>query len=186
MGSASRTSLALGPGVDTRGACRGGAGLGAGTRGRVRGGSRERVVLGASAGLAYAVFLMLLRFSNRELAAPVGPLLDATIGATVASLMLGILDGELSLVPHWPAHGWLIALALLCQVWGWWLISGSLPRLPALDTSLLLLLQPMLTVLWGFLLFAEALSRVQWAGVALVLGGVGALSMLGTVKRSDG
>ncbi len=55
--------------------------------------------------------------------------------------------------------------------------------LPALETSVLLLLQPMLTVLWGLLLFAEYLSGFQWAGVALVLGGVAALTLRGSVER---
>jgi drug/metabolite transporter (DMT)-like permease len=41
----------------------------------------------------------------------------------------------------------------------------------------------MLTVLWASLIFVERLSSVQWAGVALVLGGVGALSRWGSVAR---
>ncbi len=40
----------------------------------------------------------------------------------------------------------------------------------------------MLTVLWGFLVFTEVLSGVQWAGVALVLGGVGLLAVRGSVE----
>jgi drug/metabolite transporter (DMT)-like permease len=47
----------------------------------------------------------------------------------------------------------------------------------------MLLLQPMATVLWGFLIFAEHLSAAQWAGVALVLAGVGALTVRGSVER---
>ena len=66
---------------------------------------------------------------------------------------------------------------------GWLLILTALPRLPALDTSVTLLAQPMLTVLWGRLLFAERLSWVQAAGVALVLLGVLILSVAGTVRR---
>jgi len=41
----------------------------------------------------------------------------------------------------------------------------------------------MLTVLWGRLLFAEYLSGIQWAGVTLVLGGVGLLAVRGTVHE---
>jgi drug/metabolite transporter (DMT)-like permease len=41
----------------------------------------------------------------------------------------------------------------------------------------------MATVLWGTVIFAEQLSILQWAGVALVLGGVGALTLRGSVER---
>jgi drug/metabolite transporter (DMT)-like permease len=59
-----------------------------------------------------------------------------------------------------------------------------LPRLPALDTSVILLVQPMLTVVWGALLFAERLSSLQWAGVVAVLTGVALVMLAGAVDRS--
>lgn len=145
------------------------------------------VVFGVLTSLAYAGFLLLLRASNRGLAPPGGPLLDATLGAAIGTLVLGaIFDSEFSLVPAWPAHGWLIALALVAQVFGWLLISSALPRLPALETSVMLLIQPMATVLWGYLIFEELLSTLQWGGVALVLGGVAVLAAKGSVRVEAG
>jgi drug/metabolite transporter (DMT)-like permease len=47
----------------------------------------------------------------------------------------------------------------------------------------MLLLQPMATVLWASVIFAEGLSALQWTGVALVLGGVAVLSLRGSVER---
>ncbi len=140
------------------------------------------VVFGILTGITYAAFLLLFRSSNRRLAPPVGPLLDATLGAVLVSAVLGVADRGLDLAVTWPAHGWLLALAMGSQVVGWLLIARTLPRLPALETSVLLLLQPMATVLWGFVLFAEHLSVLQWAGVALVLAGVGVLSVVGSVE----
>jgi drug/metabolite transporter (DMT)-like permease len=57
-------------------------------------------------------------------------------------------------------------------VLGWLLISVSLPRLPALLTSILLMLQPVSTVFLGALLLSEAPSALQLAGVGIVLAGV--------------
>lgn len=141
------------------------------------------VIFGLLTGLSYSAFLILLRASNRGLSTPEGPLLDATAGAAVASLLAGLVEGGLDLVPHWPAHGWLFAVAMVSQVFGWLAITYTLPRLAALETSVLLLLQPLLTVLWGYLLFVERLSATQWAGAALVLAGVGSLSLLGSVEK---
>ena len=139
--------------------------------------------LGLLTGITYAAFLLLFRASTRDHASPVGAFLDATAGTAVATGTIGWLLGSLDLSWRWPAHGWLVALALGSQVVGWLLIAYALPRLPALETSVLLLLQPMATVLWAFLLFAEELSPLQWLGVALVLSGVG-LPALAAGSRS--
>ncbi len=69
------------------------------------------------------------------------------------------------------------------QVVGWQLIGAALPRLPALETSVYLLLQPMLTAVWAWLLFAERLAAGQVAGMGLVLAGVGWLSVRGIVAK---
>jgi drug/metabolite transporter (DMT)-like permease len=142
-------------------------------------------VFGILNALVYTSFLLMFRHTGRGLRLPSGPLLDATFGAAVAGLVLGILtDPGFDLVPGWPAHGWLLLLALGSQVLGWWVILAVLPRLPALDTSVLLLVQPMLTVIWGRLLFAEVLSPLQVAGVALVVLGVATLAVRSARRRA--
>lgn len=144
------------------------------------------VVFGVLAGLAYAGFLIGYRRSGRgQGGAPTGPLLDSTFGAAAASLAFGAFEADFALGFSWPSHAWLLALAITTQVAGWLLIGIALPRLPALETSVMLLLQPMGTVIWAGLIFAEALSPVQWLGVALVLAGIVVLSARGS-SRAQG
>ncbi len=142
------------------------------------------VLLGLTAALCYSMFLLLLRHSNRGHLAPApGPLLEATLGALAGTTVTAALDPAFSLSPSWPAHGWLLALALLCHAAGWIWITGALPRLPALEVSALLLVQPAGAVLWAQLLFTERLSAVQWAGVGVVLGGILVLGLWGAMHR---
>ncbi|MBW3564486.1 MAG: DMT family transporter [Acidobacteria bacterium] len=139
-------------------------------------------IFGVLTGLTYAAFLLIFRVSNTAtVAPPVGPLMDATFGALVASVLLIPTDRHFSWEISWPAHGWLLALAVTASVVGWLLISWVLPRLPALETSVILLVQPMLTVLWGWALLGEDLGIGQWIGVAVVLSGIGILSTTGSV-----
>jgi len=121
---------------------------------------------------AYAGFLLLLRRSNADLRRPAGPLFDATLVAAVVGAAAGGVLGDLDPAPAWPAHGWLLVLALGPQVVAWLAISVSLPRLPAILTSIVLLLQPVGSVLLGMMLLAEAPSGVQLAGVVIVIVGV--------------
>ncbi len=60
-------------------------------------------------------------------------------------------------------------LALTSQVLGWLVISISLPRLPAALTSVLLTLQPVLSVLFAAAILGEAPSGLQLLGVVFVL-----------------
>ncbi len=139
-------------------------------------------VLGVLAGVCYAGYLLVFRSSNRSLAPVSGPLLDSTCGAAVGGVVCALFDPHFSWMPTWPAHGWLVAMALGSQVLGWWLIGTALPRLPAVETSIMLLGQPVLALVWGVLFFAEHLSLVQWLGTTLVLGGVAALSKGGVIR----
>ena len=55
---------------------------------------------------------------------------------------------------------------------GWLLITLSLPRLPAVVTSVLLTLQPVCAVLFAAVLLGEDPSRLQLLGVAAILAGL--------------
>ncbi len=134
------------------------------------------VLFGIMAGACYAAFLLLFRAANRTGAPRAGPLLESTLGMAAGALLVSPLDAHFSLVPTWPAHGWLLLLAIIAQVIGWMLIGSALSQLPTLQTSILLLVQPVFALIWGKLLFDEHLSALQWAGTVLVLGGVATIS----------
>jgi drug/metabolite transporter (DMT)-like permease len=130
------------------------------------------VVYGVLTAISYAVFILILRHGNADLRRPAGPLFDATLSAAVFSALAGVAIGDIDWVPDLEAQAWLVLLALSSQVLGWLLISVSLPRLPAVLTSILLMLQPVSTVFLGAVLLSEAPSAVQLSGVAIVLAGV--------------
>ncbi|HEV8252499.1 MAG TPA: DMT family transporter [Candidatus Limnocylindria bacterium] len=130
------------------------------------------VILGIVVGIVYAAFLLVLRRGNSDLRRPAGPLFDATLISALASLVIGLPLGEVDLVPSWPAHAWLLTLALTSQVLGWLIISVSLPRLPAALTSVILTLQPVGSVLLAMVLLGEAPSALQLLGAGTILVGL--------------
>jgi drug/metabolite transporter (DMT)-like permease len=134
-------------------------------------------LIGVVAGAAYAVFLLVYREANRTAGPRSGPLLDSTIGLVGGALVCALFDSQFTFAPGRAAHLWLALLAVGSQVIGWLLIGRALPELPALETSVLLLVQPVFAVIWGVLFFDERLSALQWAGSAIVLFGVAALSI---------
>jgi drug/metabolite transporter (DMT)-like permease len=131
------------------------------------------VMLGVVAGGCYAAFLVTFRAANRSLAPTSGPLLESTVGTVAGTLLAAPFDARFALAPHLPAHYWLFLLAMVSQVAGWLAIATALPRLPAVETSILLLVQPVFALIWGVLFFSEHLSVMQWTGTAMVLAGIG-------------
>jgi drug/metabolite transporter (DMT)-like permease len=140
------------------------------------------VIYGLLTAISYALFLLILRQAGSRERPPAGPLFDATLSAAVFAAIGGVAIGDFDWVPGLEAQAWLVLLALSSQVLGWMLISVSLPRLPAVLTSIVLMLQPMCTVLLGAVLLDESPSAVQLSGVAIVLAGV-AFATLGGRSR---
>jgi drug/metabolite transporter (DMT)-like permease len=130
------------------------------------------VVFGILTAITYALFILILRHGNTDDRWPAGPLFDATLSAAAFSAIGGIVVGDIEWAPGLESQAWLVLLALSSQVLGWLLISVSLPRLPALLTSIVLMLQPVSTVFLGAVLLSEAPSGVQLLGVAIVIVGV--------------
>ena len=129
-------------------------------------------VFGVLTGLAYSGFLLTLREGNRDLRRPSGPLFDATLAAAIGCAAYGAVAGDLDLAPSPAALAWLVLLALSSQVFGWLLISISLPRLPAALSSVMLTFQPLCSVLFAALLIDEDPSSLQLAGAACILAGL--------------
>jgi drug/metabolite transporter (DMT)-like permease len=99
-----------------------------------------------------------LERGSRDLSRRAGPLFDATLASAVGCAAIGVVVGDLELTPSWPATGWLVVLALSSHVVGWLLVSGSLPRLPAVVTSILLTFQPVRSVLFAAVIVDESPS----------------------------
>jgi drug/metabolite transporter (DMT)-like permease len=129
-------------------------------------------VYGVLTGIAYAGFLLVLRQGSKDLRRPAGPLFTATLSSAIFCAAIGAAIGDLDLTPSLSATGWLVVLALSSQVVGWLLISSSLPRLPAVVTSILLTLQPVLSVIFAALIVDESPSRLQLAGAGCILAGL--------------
>ncbi|HEX9847806.1 MAG TPA: DMT family transporter [Acidimicrobiia bacterium] len=139
-------------------------------------------LLALLAAMFYSVFILAFRHSNDERAPSAGPLMEATAGALIASLLIGLFGPGIDFGFAWPSHGWLITLAIGAQVAGWLLIGYALPRLPAVETATIVLLQPALTMVWGSLIFDERPSALQLTGAVVVLAGVAFVALV-TARR---
>lgn len=128
--------------------------------------------LGIVTAFAYAGYLLVIRRGSRDLRRPAGPVAIATASTAVVAIVYGVLSHELDPIPAWPSHGWLALLGITSQSVGYLIISISLPRLPAALVSIILLAQPVATVILARILLDEQPSPDQLIGVTLVVVGL--------------
>jgi drug/metabolite transporter (DMT)-like permease len=144
------------------------------------------MIYGIATSVAYTAFLLIMRQTSAGAPHVAAPLAEATAGAAVGALLLGLAFGGLGLDVPWPSLRWLLLLSITSQTVGWLLITSSLPRLPAAVSSLLLLLQPVAAMGLAAAVLGERPSPAQLVGAVLVCGGVLAASWAAASPRKRG
>jgi drug/metabolite transporter (DMT)-like permease len=135
------------------------------------------VVLGIATAVCYAGYLLVIRRGGRDPRRPAGPVAIATVFVALAAAGVGAAYGDLDVAPPLESLAWLALLGITSQSAGYLFISISLPRLPAVITSIILLAQPVMTVVLSMILLGEAPSITQLLGVILVIGGIAAATV---------
>jgi drug/metabolite transporter (DMT)-like permease len=130
------------------------------------------VILGIATAICYSAYLLIIRWGGRDARRPAGPVAIATVLVAVCAFVVGEAVGDLDLTPPPASLFWLAVLGVTAQSAGYLLISISLPRLPAIITSIILLTQPVMSMGLAIVLLGETPSPVQLLGVALVIGGI--------------
>ncbi|MBE9373648.1 EamA family transporter [Saccharopolyspora sp. HNM0983] len=127
-------------------------------------------VLGLLSGAAYAGYLHLNRQSGRH--SPrhlVTPVCAATGSAALVIGLLAPATTGIDLTLPGSAWLWITLLALIGQVAPFLLLASAIPRTAPNTAATLLLLQPVLAVVFGMLIVAEAPAPSQLLGCLVVV-----------------
>lgn len=137
--------------------------------------------LGLLTACFYACYLLLVKVLRRDFSTARLMAWSSTVSA-VGLLGIAAASGE-QLMPR-TSEAWLsvAALALVSHVAGQGLIAYAMAHLAASFATVSLLLQPVVTAVVSWLLFAQALSPLQVGGALLLLAGL-ALARRGSAAR---
>ena len=129
------------------------------------------ILFGLGTGVAYANYLVTLKATSQQQARPHFLTLMAWV-SLFGAVFLG-LSGWAENDPFVPPDGRtvliLVSLGIVAQAVGWWVIASTLPKIQISRGGLILLLQPVLATVWGFLMFNEHLTTIQLAGAVITL-----------------
>lgn len=132
---------------------------------------RTGVLIGLVTALAYSGYLLVIRRASPD-HRPAGPVAIASAVTGLLAGLFGAATGTLGPVPGPAALASLVAYGVVSQSLGYLAIQAALPRLPAVISSVLLLVQPVATLVLGGALLGEDPSGFQLLGVVLVVGGI--------------
>lgn len=140
-------------------------------------------ILGLVSGLSYALMLCGLRFLGRDGEGQQESLAAVVMGNAIACL--ATLPMALPLGAQAPTD-WIVILYLGTVQIGlaYLLVAGGLRRVPALDASLLLLVETSFNPVWTWLLLAERPSSAAILGGAVIIGATAAQAVLSGRKPS--
>ncbi len=134
----------------------------------------SRALLGDASGLVSAVFYAAYQVGIQQARQRLStaPLMAVvTLLAAVVLWPFALAEGRL-----WPTAAigwvWVLGLALLVQIGGQVVIAYAVRRLNPALSSVGLLVQPAMAVVYAWVLLGEALSGWQLLGAGLVLGGI--------------
>ena len=128
--------------------------------------------LGALTGAFYAGYMLAIKVA-RDAGASTARLMAWSTTITALLLLPVALLSPQPMLPSAPS-GWLVlvGLALITQILGQGLIAYAFAHLPASLSSVSLLIQPVVAALAAWMLFAEPVGAMQFAGGAIVLAGI--------------
>jgi drug/metabolite transporter (DMT)-like permease len=134
-------------------------------------------VLALLSGVTWAFAIMGLRWMSEQPGS--SPVAAAVLGNVFAALLCLPFLRSLSLV---PAGDWAVLayLGVFQVALAYFFLTGGVRRLPALDASLLLLVEPALNPVWAWLVHRERPSALALLGGALILGATAAKAFVDT------
>ena len=121
-------------------------------------------LLALAAGLLYAGYLIAVERAREKLAPLPLLFLSSAIGA-VMLLPVALLFGEQIIPQNWT---FVFVLAITSQVIGQGLLVYAIGALPPLVVGLVLLTQPAISALIGWLAYGERLQALDWLGAAAI------------------
>ncbi len=118
-----------------------------------------------------AAYLMMVEKLRSRFSATTILLSRAIVGSMVLLPVTWFSEGQIfpTTAPVWGA---VIALALICEGFGQRLLADSMSHFSCSFIALFLLLEPILSTILAWIIFAEQLSPLTWIGFAVVLTGI--------------
>ena len=112
------------------------------------------------------------------------PLLASTPLAASLGLATDELSSALNFITTYPSVGWDVLMFSACGAIGQVFIFHTLAHFSSLLLVTVTVTRKMLTMVWSVWWFGHEITSMQWVGVGLVFGGIGAEAAMGRREKA--
>lgn len=129
------------------------------------------LVFGFLTALMYSMYLVGIKKASDHKSHPAPAVIMAWICLTSAVFLAvgSFFENKPSLPPDFRSVFLLVILGVIGQALSWWGIVHSIKKIAIHHAALILLLQPVLAMIWGYLFFNEVLAVSQIIGAVITL-----------------
>jgi drug/metabolite transporter (DMT)-like permease len=129
------------------------------------------VLFGFTTAFMYALYIVGIKKAGNHSSNPAPAVIMAwlCISATFFLFIGSLFEPTPLLPPNLKSISLLLVLGILGQAVAWWAAVHAIKQLPIHRAALILLLQPVLSMIWGILFFEEHLTAQQLVGAAITL-----------------
>lgn len=131
----------------------------------------QGILYGFLTALMYAFYMVGIKKATSHKSSPPPVVIMAWIcmSASFFLAIASLFESRPFLPPDNRALLLLLWLGIIGQAAAWWGIATSIKRIAIHHASLILLLQPVLAMIWGYVIFNETLTNIQVAGAIVTL-----------------
>ncbi|MCP5050857.1 MAG: DMT family transporter [bacterium] len=137
------------------------------------------LVFGFLTAVSYAFYMVGLKKATSHSTHPSPSVLLTWVcfSSALFTAIGSVFESQPFMPPDFRAFSIVLALGIFCQALSWWAIAYGVKRVAIHHAGLILLMQPPLSILWGFLFFGETLVFSQIIGAVITLSAIYAGSM---------
>jgi len=133
---------------------------------------RLGLIFGILTAFAYSAYILSLKKNDLEDSAGISPVFSLLCISVVSAIILFVvikLEGESLAINSAQNLFSMLAYGIMSHVFGWYMIILGLKTVTATTAGIILISQPIFSLIWEYLIFSRMTNSIEIIGISLVI-----------------
>ncbi len=133
---------------------------------------RLGLIFGILTAFAYSAYILSLKKNDLEDSARISPVVSLLCISTISALILFVavkFEGESLAINSTQNLFSMLAYGIMSHVFGWYMIILGLRTITATTAGIILISQPIFSLVWEYLIFSRVTNSVEIIGISIVI-----------------
>ena len=133
---------------------------------------RLGLIFGILTAFAYSAYILSLKKNDLEDSARISPVISLLCISAISALILFVavkFEGESLAINSAQNLFSMLAYGIMSHVFGWYMIILGLKTITATTAGIILISQPIFSLVWEYLIFSRATNSIEIIGISIVV-----------------